>query len=478
MIRSTWRRIVRYLGSAGLATWLLAIVSVWSMFATFVPQGGASTKTVVAWASTHALVEPIVRVVGLHRAFTSPVFIACILVLGLSTALCAWQRTKVAIGKGRALRRAATVDEESLTQSHDLEVVCEVGLSSSEVLSVAAKTLGGLGVKTKRRGNLLAAVSSPWSVWGSPVFHWALLSLIVALIGGNLMRSEGLMGIAVGQTKADAPESYGFVSAGPLHNWNFVHRGIRVDAFEPQYRTGGIDRGPTPTVSVINATGKVVKTQRVYPNMTLSTGSLTIYPSDFGLATTLTLLSAQGVETGHSYQLADFSGDATGGTVPVGFVSIGDAAGKPLLRISVTVPLDRKGDVLAKRVPAKPAARVVVTSLNGAKVLDRLVSPGESVALPSGDTLRLDGVEYYARLQVVDDVTIPLLFAGLFVAMVGLAIAVLWRQQIVLATVVEDAEGVKLVATVRLWRNASSSRGEIESELATALSGVEKGSMT
>ena len=134
--------------------------------------------------------------------------------------------------------------------------------------------------------------------------------------------------------------------------------------------------------------------------------------------------------------------------------------------------------MLAKRVPAKPAARVVVTSLNGAKVLDRLVSPGESVALPSGDTLRLDGVEYYARLQVVDDVTIPLLFAGLFVAMVGLAIAVLWRQQIVLATVVEDAEGVKLVATVRLWRNASSSRGEIESELATALSGVEKGSMT
>lgn len=83
---------------------------------------------------------------------------------------------------------------------------------------------------------------------------------------------------------------------------------------------------------------------------------------------------------------------------------------------------------------------------------------------------------YYARLQVVDDLTIPLLYAGLVVALGGLAVTVLVRQQIVLASVMEAPDGPKLALRVRLWRNASSSRGEIESELAEALNPADKGS--
>ena len=52
------------------------------------------------------------------------------------------------------------------------------------------------------------------------------------------------------------------------------------------------------------------------------------------------------------------------------------------------------------------------------------------------------------------------------------------RQQIVLAGVIEGPEGMKLAMSVRLWRNASSSRGEIETELTRALNGVEEGSTT
>jgi hypothetical protein len=95
-----------------------------------------------------------------------------------------------------------------------------------------------------------------------------------------------------------------------------------------------------------------------------------------------------------------------------------------------------------------------------------------------GGSLRLDDVGYYARLQIVDDWSIPLLYAGLFVALAGLTLAVVARQQIVLATVVEGSEGVKLVAKVRLWRNSSSSRSEIETELTRALREHEKGSTT
>jgi cytochrome c biogenesis protein len=473
--------MVRFLGSARLATWLLVVVGVWSMLGSLVPQGVPLESAVKAWAASNPLAESVVNAIGLHQAFSSPFFLACVLVLGLCTALCAWRRTKAAIGKGRTLRQAAAAaaDRQSLTEVHDLGIECDPALNGEEVLSLASGTLERLGIKTKRRDEVLAAVSSPWSVWGSPVFHWALLALILTLAGGQLLRAHGLMGVAVGQTKADAPDSYGVVSSGPLYDWGSVHRSIRVDALEPAFVSDGIDRGPTPTVSLIDGAGNVIVKQRVYPNMTLKSGSLTIYPVTYGLSTTLSTVTTTGVETGREVLLVDFSDEATVGTVPLDYLKLSDKAGNLRYTISATVPLDRRGDAFVQAVPAQPTARVVVSAPDGKPVLIGTISPGERIALPGATgSLQLDDVGYYARLQVVDDWSIPLLYAGLFVALAGLTLAVVARQQIVLVTVVEGPDGVKLVAKVRLWRNSSSSRSEIETELTRALSGAEKGSTT
>jgi hypothetical protein len=142
----------------------------------------------------------------------------------------------------------------------------------------------------------------------------------------------------------------------------------------------------------------------------------------------------------------------------------------------VTVPLDRQGTGWLDEVPHRPSARIVVTSPDGRTVLDRTVRPGDVLAVPGSQSLRLEGVVYYARLQVVDDWSIPLLYAVMSVALVGLGTATLARQQVVVATVVEGTDGVRLVAKVRLWRNASTSRREIQDALAQALSGSENGS--
>lgn len=193
MIRKAYRATVRFLKSAGLVSGLLAFIGVWSMVASFVPQGDASTREVAAWAAAHRGIEPVVRAVGLHQAFTGFVFLACVSVLALSTALCSWQRTRVSIGRARTLRKALGADGRSIAEKHDLEIACAPALSESEVLSIASETLA-----------------------------------------------------------------------------------VRLDAFEPDYRTGGIDRGPVPTVSVLDGAGNVIKTQRVYPNMMLHSGSISI----------------------------------------------------------------------------------------------------------------------------------------------------------------------------------------------------------
>lgn len=465
------RKIARLLESARLATWLLVFVGAWSVVATLVPQGDA----VASWAAAHPTLDVVVRILDLHHAFTALVFVAAVFLLAISTALCAWTRTKVALRRTRALRAARTEDGSALVAKHDLEIECDSRIDSAEILSSATRALEGLGIRTKQSGNVLRSVSPWWSVWGSPLFHWGLLALMVAVLIGSLQRSDGLMGVAVGQTVPDQPESYGVLHAGPLHSWSSVHRSIRVDAFDTDYRTGNIDRGPTPTVSVLDAQGRVLKTQHIFPNSPLQTGTLTVHPAAFGFAVDLSLLDKSGVEFGHTTKLVDVVESAPQGTEPVGGLTISNRSGQQQDQAVVTVPLTREGDHFV--VPDQRTARVVVGTLAGKVVADRVLKPGESIALPSGDTLRVDRVGFYARLSVVDDGSIPYLYAAMAIAVIGLALTLIARQQSVLVTSGEGADGApRLFASVRLWRNVPTNRNEVQTELARVLGGNDKGS--
>jgi hypothetical protein len=474
VIRAAWRGITGFFGSAKLALGLLVFGAAWSAVGTMIPQADVSGQSVAAWAASHPSLEPIVRVLGLHQAFAAPIFVVCVLVLALSTTLCAWRRTRVAAGRVRALRSARRSDRVSLVAKHDLEVPCGPGLDVSTALSRAAAVLEDLGFRPHKEGDMLRSVSPAWSAWGSPVFHWALVAFIVVLVLGNLQRSSGLMGVAVGETKTDVPASYGLLHAGPLRDWNTVHRSFRVDSLDPDFRIGALDYGPAPTVSVLNDQGRVIKTQLVYPNMPLQIGALTVHAPADGFAAEISLVDTSGTETAHGTQLIDFSADAPGGTASAGYTTMSNQAGVPEFRIAVSVPLDRSNGTYVQALPASPSARVTLTTPGGQTVLDRVVQPGENLPLPLGGTLRVVHITWYARLSVVDDWTIPLMYAALAMAFIGLTITAVSRQQYVLATVIEASDGSTLVLAVRLWRNASTSRDRIVEALAGAFAGTKE----
>lgn len=474
MIPTVLRRAGRLLASARFATVLLLLIGAWSVVASFVPQGGATYAPVAEWASAHPVLEPVVQALGLHQAFSAPLFAAFAIAIAISTALCAWQRTRVAAHRSGSLRDAATSDAAALIEKHDVEIACGSDTDEHEVLTTVERVLRDIGVKAGRRDGVVMSVSPSWSTWGSPVFHWALFAVMAAVLVGILTRSSGLMGLAVGEAKMDVPESYGTVTGGPLHDWRGVRRIIRVEDLDVDYATGGVRRGPTPTVSVLDEAGEVIRSQRVYPNNTLGLGSLTVYPSTYGIATIISMTDANGVDLGSSARLADFSEETTEGTAPASYLGVPDATGKETLKVLIAVPLDRTTTGFSHRVPERPAARVRVTTMDDGVVLDGILRPGETMALPTGQTLKVADIVYYARLQLVDDPSIPLLYAGLAVATVGLGIAAFAKQQIVLATVLARPEGPVLALRLRLWRNASSSHNEIVGQLTRALGGAGK----
>jgi cytochrome c biogenesis protein ResB len=468
-------RLGRLLASAWTGTLLLALVGAWSSLASFIPQGAASDPKVAAWASANPIMEPVVRAVGLHGAFTAPVFAVAVLLLAVSTALCSWQRTKAAFARSRALRAAKTVDSRQLAATHDAAIPCDPALGESEVLATASDTLKRLGIGTRLQGDVISSVSPSWTAWASPVFHWALLALIVTMPASGLLRSAGQIGVAVGHEKVDEPASYGQLSAGPLSGLFRGQRTIRVDAFVPNYKSGGVNRGPAPTVSVLGPGGEVIASQLVYPNNTLKTGTLTIYPVDYGLSVTVSQSDAAGADQGSSTELLDFSTETTEGTAPLTPVILRDAARNEVARAYIMVPLDAaKSGGLLGRLPTDLRARVIVELPDGTRAFDQEMRPGQRLALPGLGALGLVDIGYYARLQLVDDPSIPLLYVWVTVAMIGLSVATLARQQIVVAAAVVTPDGLTLAVRMRLWRNSPTDRDEIENELARALGGTKE----
>jgi len=475
VIRRIWRALTGFLASARLAVILLIFVGAWSALATTVAQGSLTSVIVTSWAKANPVAEPVVRILGLHNAFGAPLFLLACLLLGLSTALCAARRTKSAAARTRVLAEARRADRDALAQTHDLAVPVGSALSADDALAVAAEVLGSRGIKTKRADGLLTAVSSAASPWGSTVFHWALVALIVVILIGQMFRSEGSMALAVSQTKADEPASYTAMQAGPLRDWSGVKRSIRLDALEPDYKTGGVDRGAVPTVSLLNEAGDVLVKQRVYPNNMLHNGSLSINAPGVGLSVWFDSYVTSGTVAGHFIQPVEFSQATSGGTDAALAVTRDQAAGVQALRVFVSVPLDTVGSGYGEWIPASPSARFTVTDANNTVLVDKVVRPDEDLALPGGGSLRLLGIGWYSRLSVVDDPTIPYIYAAMLIAMLGLTMTVVLRQQLVLAAVVDGPDGAVLALRLRLWRNVPTSRSEIEQELRAALGGTDDG---
>jgi hypothetical protein len=471
VIRKAFHRVLNTLASVWLAVGTLAFVGLWGILATAVPQGAANSLPVTMWANANPMLEPVANALGLHQAFTAWLFLACVTLLGVSTVVCSWRRTKVAYLRARVLRAAERVNPEALAGERDLAIALAPAIAPAEALHAAREALAELGLRTKAGEGVLSAVSPWWSVWGSAVFHCALVALMLFVLTGNLQRSDGLMGVSVGQTAPDAPASYRVLTAGPLHSWAAVHRSFRVDSLDPDLVLDGVDRGAVPTVSVLDAAGTVVKTQMVYPNMMLHVGALSINCPAVGLSADIGVESTAGVELGRSYQPIDFSQTATEGTVPVGMLGIFDRSGAVRMRIGVTVPLDKRGGQFGEWIPAVPRAHVVVYALDGATLVDTVIKTGEAAQLPDGRLLRLLGIGWYARLSIVDDWTTPFIYAAMTIALLGLSVSLLARQQIVLAAVVDGPDGLELAVRMRLWRNVPTTRAEIDAALTAAIRG-------
>jgi cytochrome c biogenesis protein ResB len=463
---------MKLLGSAKLAIGLMIYLGIVSFVGTLMPQGSSKDPRVIAWAAANPQWQGWAQTLGLHAVYTSWYFLVGAALLALCTAVCATRRTRVALARFRAIRRIHAAGE-SLDGSVDYTIaLLGSETADDDVLVRVESALADAGLSSARRGSAVVVSSSAWSVWGSPVFHWALVLIFCTIAAGSLFRAEGLMGVPEAVSVKDEAASYRVLTAGPLHRWSAVNRSFLLNGLRLDYVADGMNRGTSPDVTVLDGTGAVVARQVVYPNNALHLGSLTIHSNAWGLSPTFELLDKNGAVLGASSAILDFPSKPTGSTEP-GDMEFTGADGRVALLARVTMPLDRNLTV-AQAMASNPKVKLELLTPDGKSIGGRTLTAGEKLALPDGSSLRLSRVGFYARLSVVDDPTIPLLYGAFVVALIGVSFALLARQRIIVIEIAETGTERQLEVYARLWRNAGVGAGQIKEILTFAAAAHDK----
>lgn len=457
------RGFLRILRSPRNAIWLVLGTAAYSALGTIFPQGAIDSPKVMQWVAAHPAVAAVGRPLGMFSAFHSPVFLVLAAWLALSTASCAWSRTRVA-------RRACTTPSvnERLREALRTRPAITAGPTdrsgADELMHLTATGLRRHRFQVHEASGVLVASKTRWGAWASPVFHWALVLLFVVIAAGQLTRAEGVLSIPIDGAVIDATGSYdGAVTEGPLYRG---HSGLEVRAADLRLSTivDGTERGESASIELYRD-GKRLAQQRVYPNAPLRYGSLLIHPGPWGYAPLLAVETTSGERGSSAPALIDPSRSTRDGIGP-GELTLQNQSAGPTV-ISVVIPIERRDD--AGRPVLSRAVRLSVAKSDRSASTPILVAEGERVPLFDGLWLRFVKRGTYFSVRIADDWSVPWIYALFIGASLALVFAVFFPPRRVWLMVVEDGGGARIHAVTREQRGAPGFPDRVASILSEAL---------
>lgn len=383
-----------------------------------------------------------------EKVFVSAPFLILTAWLAASTGVCAWDRTV------RAARLARLPLDAGAGAGRMLGQYVLVPRRGGDVLDAAAGELRRRRFRVSRADGRLVAEKGRWAVWGSPVFHWALVALVLVVAASRLTRYEGQVGVPVGQSVSDRAESYGQLSKAPFA-MPFTGLDVAVLEMDEEFEASGVEFGPTPKVR-IDRDGSALGEGFVRPNDPLRAGGLLVHSSGHGLAVHLVVTDAAGVPAATSTVLIDFDHDADSGATAAP-VTITGADGVPV-EVMLTMDARDSSGAVPERLPPPKYRRLSVWGSTLASGVAEL-GLGERVEVAPGAFLGLVDAGYYARLRFVSDWGPGWMYALLAIASVSLAIALLVPFRVISAGI--DDTGSRLDVRFRDTSGSALLRDDI-----------------
>lgn len=416
-------RIYRFLRSPRLALTLLVGLTVYAFIGTLVPQEFTSATRAAEWAAEHPSAAYLARMVGLNDAFVSPVFIAAVALLCASTAVCAVARTKSARSAmvSGTLSRSAI---EALEHRPGLVIGPISGASpgdANDALTRVADGLSAAGFRVRSGPRLVEGTRRLWGALGSPVFHWALVALLIVVAAGRLTRAEGLLVIPVGDRVVDETAAYD----GRVEESRFYggHTGLEFSAEDIRLNTkiAGILQGPTAVI-VLRRDGREVARRRVYPNSPLRYGALLVHRSEqWGYAPLISVETSTGEIVGSTRAHILSTATLPDGVGPARLELSG--AGGAVAIVAVEIPYEPAAPDGAKVLSR--SVRLTVRKSGETSSTPVVVQQGKTVAFGRDYVLRFAERGYFVTVSVADDWSVPWIYGLFALAGIGVSVALL-----------------------------------------------------
>lgn len=412
-------RLVKVLRSRRVAIWLLVGLTAYAGLLITLPGQGRGAEA------------------PLFLSFSSPIFLVALVYLGISTAICAWERSRVALEQ---MRHRSGLDEPLRRRIAARSPVCLYPGPLDDARPLVAAALAGQGLVTQSTRSAVQGRSGRLGPLGSPLFHWALAALFALVLLGQVSRSEGKIGVGLDSRKPLSSDNFDSIIQGAAYSDRFADAELRVIAWKPEYVIGGIDRGPVPVVA-LTRNGRVLASSPVYPNHPLRYRSLLVHYEDFDYYADLTLLGSDLKPLSGAQVVFDVVGPRRS-VLSTEVITLTGARGR---RVPVTVsPLVSIADGASAR---RRQLRLTWADESGA-ASSTVLAEG-ATAVIAGAPLRFDTAGEYVRLSVADDWSVYPIYLVFFLMIVGNAISALWPRRVawVLLTSVAEGTELRLLAT-------------------------------
>ena len=390
MARAGWRKVKRTLRLPRVIVGEIVGIAVAGVLGATIPQAGTSSVAQLARLRLHRpVVVALIDVFSLDHVFQSPWFLGLMLLTTASLSIVVheqvrrlrlmWsQRPTAAQLRGAPFR--AEFERPSRLAATDGQNDCKVEV----------RTRGRLGLA------------------GSPVFHAGLLLVMVAGALRALFAVDAAVDLIEGETLPPTAGAWAAQWPGVLGRPFRLAGPVRLDAVRATRYEGGNLRDLTVRVSLQR--GNAVGVEEIGINRELrAPGGRLFLGSDFG-PTALLEWRENGKPPDRQAVLL-----ASRGKGMYEAASLGPGRVRVFLRAQV----DREGNR-----PEGVEVRVVRVVGEGSFPLlfVGLVPVGGEVSLPSGQTLTLHGVPYWARLRGSQDPALWLAYLGFTLVLVGASI--------------------------------------------------------
>lgn len=418
----------------------MSVVALFVAAGSLVPQRlKADPADYASWKTHLPALMGVAEALGLTDVYNSPLFVAAVAAFVLNLSLCTWKQARDAVRRfhprggisyKRVTGRAGRAEIERPTGAF---VPSAAGYLQSGGRVVAFLEAEGYSVRSLGPGRWEGR--RRWKGhMGLPLFHVALLLVIIGASAVSLLSFRGNLELAEGQGFVSGTDRFLQSSRGLLARVPPAGFALRLDAFRSTYHPNGQIATRESDISIRKDGAEEIR--MISSSHPAGIGGYRVYQSSrFGWAALMRLSLPDGREQEGFVNLAEWRSEED-----VAVKTFRSKANVPGTAYALLLEYERPIGSGAGSTAAPDLSLSAVVSEGTDNTFTGLLAVGQTIKLPDGAELTYVGLRPWSGLVVVETPGLWLVYLGGVLSLISLLLHFTVIPERILVSSAEDAE--------------------------------------